>query len=220
MIAAAVFDNDGLLLDTEEAWTKAEVRLFATHGRTFTMAHKRELIGSSHLLAARKLEAMLDQPPGAGPALVAELQAMVREVAAAEGVAARPGAVELVDALRAAGIPVAVASNSERTFLSLVLESAGVADRFAVVVAGDEVAEPKPAPDGYLEACRRLGVDAGPDVWALEDSPTGIAAARAAGLQVVGVPYLPDLDLDADVVAPSLADDAVWAALGLARPAR
>lgn len=219
MIAAAVFDNDGLLLDTEEAWTKAETMLFATHGRTFTMEHKRALIGSSHLIAAARLEEMLDQPAGAGLALIEELKAMVRQVAAAEGVSARPGAVELVDALRAAGVPVAVASNSERVFLSLVLESAGVADRFAVVVAGDEVAEPKPAPDAYLEACRRLGVapDDPAGVWALEDSPTGITAARAAGLQVVGVPYLPDLELDAHVVASSLADDAVWKALGLSR---
>jgi HAD superfamily hydrolase (TIGR01509 family) len=216
VIAAAVFDNDGLLLDTEDAWTKAEIRLFATHGRTFTTAHKRELIGSSHLIAATKLEAMLDQPAGSGPAMVVELQVMVREVAASDGVAARPGAVELVDALVAAGVPVAVASNSERTFLDLVLASAGVADRFAVVVAGDEVPAPKPAPDGYLEACRRLGVAPGAS-WALEDSPTGIAAAKAAGMRVVGVPYLADLVLDADVVATSLADAVVWEALGLAR---
>ena len=70
--AAAVFDNDGLLLDTEEAWTRAEVRLFERHGSTFTPAHKRDLIGSSHLVAAGKLEAMLDQP-GNGEALIDEV---------------------------------------------------------------------------------------------------------------------------------------------------
>lgn len=211
--AAAVFDNDGLLLDTEEAWTRAEVRLFATHGRTFTMAHKRELIGSSHLVAARKLEAMLDLPHGAGEALVVELKAMVRQEAA-NGVAPRPGAVALLDALGGAGVPIGLASNSERVFVDLVLGGAGLADRFAVTVAGDEVAVPKPAPDLYLEACRRLGVDPSACV-ALEDSPTGITAARAAGLTVIGVPYLPDLDLDAHVVATSLGDDVVYETLGL-----
>lgn len=212
--AAAVFDNDGLLLDTEPAWTRAEVQLFATHGRTFTPAHKRELIGSSHLVAARKLEAMLDLPPGTGEGLVVELKAMVRREAA-DGVDPRPGAVALLDALGAAGVPIGLASNSERVFVDLVLGGAGLADRFAVTVAGDEVAAPKPAPDLYLEACRRLGVDP-PACIALEDSPTGIAAARAAGLTVIGVPYLPDLDLDAHVVARSLGDDVVYEALGLA----
>jgi HAD superfamily hydrolase (TIGR01509 family) len=211
--AAAVFDNDGLLLDTEDTWTRAEVVLFATHGRTFTPEHKRDLVGTSHLIAATKLEAMLDLP-GQGHALVEELQAMVREGAAKDGVEPRPGAVALVDALRAAGVPVALASNSERAFVDLVLRSSGMADRFEVVVAGDEVAAPKPAPDIYVEACRRLGV-APADAVALEDSPTGIAAARAAGMRVIGVPFLEDITLDADVVAPSLASPEVYDALGL-----
>jgi HAD superfamily hydrolase (TIGR01509 family) len=213
--AAAVFDNDGLLLDTEEAWTRAEVRLFAEHGSTFTMAHKRDLIGSSHDIAARKLEAMLDLP-GQGEALRDHLQDMVMEEAAA-GVAPRPGAVELVDALRAAGVPVGLASNSLRPFIELVVGSCGLLDRFATIVTGDEVANPKPAPDIYEEACRRLGVVPG-DAVALEDSPTGIAAATAAGMRVIGVPYLPDLVLAADVVATSLADPPVYEALGLAPP--
>jgi HAD superfamily hydrolase (TIGR01509 family) len=211
--AAAVFDNDGLLLDTEEAWTRAEVRLFADHGSVFTMAHKRDLIGSSHDIAARKLEAMLELP-GEGEALRDRLQEMVMEEAA-NGVAPRPGAVELVDDLVAAGIPVGLASNSLRPFIELVVGSCGLLDRFATIVTGDEVANPKPAPDIYEEACRRLQVDPGAAV-ALEDSPTGLLAARAAGMRTIGVPYLADLELDADVVASSLADDAVRAALGLA----
>ena len=210
--AAAVFDNDGLLLDTEDAWTRAEVRLFATHGATFTPAHKRDLIGSSHLVAAGKVEAMLGRP-GEGEALMTELQALVMEEGRA-GVAPRPGAVDLVEALVTAGVPIALASNSRRPFVDLVLGSSGLARHFAVVVAGDEVANPKPAPDLYLLACERLGVEPTASV-ALEDSPTGVAAARAAGLTVIGVPYLDDLELDADLVAGSLADRTVWKACGL-----
>lgn len=210
--AAAVFDNDGLLLDTEDAWTRAETRLFSGHGSVFTSAHKRDLIGSSHLIAAGKLEAMLGLP-GEGHALMHELQAMVMEEATA-GVEPCPGAVALLDALAEAAVPIGLASNSTRAFVDLVLDSTGLTDRFAAVVAGDQVSHPKPAPDVYLEACRQLGAMPGASV-ALEDSPTGITAARAAGLRVIGVPYLTDLDLDADVVAASLADPAVFRALGI-----
>jgi HAD superfamily hydrolase (TIGR01509 family) len=208
-----VFDNDGLLLDTEEAWTRAETTLFARHGGTFTFEHKRELIGSSHTVAAGKLEAMLGRP-GQGLELMAELHELVM-AQALHDVEPRPGAVALVDALQAAGIPVAVASNSARDFLDRVLHTAGVAGRFAVTVAGDEVAHPKPAPDIYLEACRRLGADPAASVG-LEDSPTGAAAAKAAGLTVIGVPYLPDMEIpDADVLAGSLADAVVHVTCGL-----
>jgi HAD superfamily hydrolase (TIGR01509 family) len=213
---AIVFDNDGLLLDTEEAWTRAETALFAQHGATFTFEHKRDLIGSSHTVAAGKLEAMLGLP-GEGPALMAELHERVMEEAL-QDVEPRPGAVDLVLALRAAGIPVAVASNSPRDFLDRVLHTGGVAELFAVTVAGDEVPNPKPAPDIYLEACRRLGADPAASVG-LEDSPTGAAAAKAAGLYVIGVPYLADMAVPAaDRIAGSLADAVVHEACGLAAP--
>ncbi len=211
--AAVIFDNDGLLLDTEEAWTRAEERLFAHHGGVFTFEHKREIIGSSHTIAAGKLERMLDRP-GEGLALMAELHDLVMEESR-KPVAPRPGAVALVDALREAGIPIAVASNSPRDFLDRVLRNAGVADRFVTTVAGDEVPNPKPAPDIYLEACRRLGVDPA-DAVGLEDSPTGATAAKAAGLFVVGVPYLADIEVpQADLLADSLADAVVLEACGL-----
>ena len=210
---AIVFDNDGLLLDTEVAWTRAETALFERHGSTFTDDHKRDLIGSSHTIAAGKLEAMLAQP-GQGLALMAELHALVM-AEAAHDVAPRPGAVELVDALNAAGIPVAVASNSPREFLDLVLRTSGMAQRFTVTVAGDEVPSPKPAPDIYLEACRRLGADPARSVG-LEDSPTGAQAAKAAGLTVIGVPYLPDMEIPAaDLTTASLADAVVSETVGL-----
>lgn len=211
--AAVVFDNDGLLLDTEHAWTRAETELFRRHGSTFTYEHKRDLIGTSHTIAAGKLEVMLDAP-GDGVALMDELHALAMLEAAHE-IEPRPGAVALVDALNDAGIPIAVASNSQREFLDLVLGTAGVADKFTVTVAGDEVPRPKPWPDIYLEACRRLGADPTESVG-LEDSPTGAQAAKAAGLTVIGVPYLPDIEIPpADIVAASLADAVVLEAVGL-----
>ncbi len=212
---AVIFDNDGLLLDTEEAWTRAEETLFARRQREFTVEDKRTLIGSSRSMAADKLEVMLARP-GEGEALMDELHELVMEEALA-GVAPRPGAVELLARLSDAGIPLAVASNSEREFLERTLSSAGLLHDgpFRVIVAAGDVHNPKPAPDIYLEACARLGVEA-TLCAALEDSPIGVAAAAAARMFVVGVPYLPGTELPgSDLLAGSLADPAVARALGV-----
>jgi HAD superfamily hydrolase (TIGR01509 family) len=212
--AAVIFDNDGLLLDTEEAWTRAEEALFERHGRTFTIEHKRELIGTSPTASAAKLEAMLDMP-GQGGALMDELHDQVMEEAL-QGVPPRPGALELVEAVRAGGLPVGVASNSARAFVERVLSVAGLLDgHFDVVVTADDVENPKPAPDLYLAACEALGAEPGLSA-ALEDSATGAAAAVAAGMYVVAVPYFPDLPIEgASLTAESLADPRVAAALGV-----
>jgi len=131
------------------------------------------------------------------------------------GAPAMPGAKELVAALRERGVPVGLASNSPRAFVDLALEAAGMQDAFDVTVAGDEVSRHKPAPDGYLAAARALGADPAHCI-ALEDSNTGVAAAKAAGMFVIGVPSFPGVVLaDADLVAGSLHDPAVYAALGL-----
>jgi HAD superfamily hydrolase (TIGR01509 family) len=209
-----VFDNDGLLLDTEEAWTRAEETLFERRGRTFTMEHKRFLIGSSRPVAAAKLEAMLDLP-GEGEALMDELHDLVMEEAL-RGVAPRPGAIELLDALEAAGTPVGLASNSAREFVERTLAGAGLLNgRFRCVVGAEDVAHPKPAPDLYLAACAALGAEPR-RCAALEDSPPGVESAAAAGLYVIAVPYFPDTELPgASLSAASLADPRVAAALGL-----
>ncbi len=214
--AGVVFDNDGLLLDTEEAWTRAEVTLFERRGRVFTLEHKRSLIGSARVAAAMKLEAMLERD-GEGEALMDELHELVMEEALA-GVEARPGALELLARLSDAGVPVAVASNSQREFVQRTLGGAGLLDgRFATVVCVEDVSRPKPAPDIYLEACWRLGAEPG-ECAALEDSLTGVRSAAAAGMYVVGVPYFAGSELPgSDLLVGSLADPAVAAALGVGR---
>jgi HAD superfamily hydrolase (TIGR01509 family) len=212
---AIVFDNDGLLLDTEHAWTRAETLLFERHGETFTAEHKRELIGTSRAQSAAKVERMLGLP-GQGEALMDELHELVMEELTA-GVPVRPGAVELLHAVRAAGVPVGLASNSSREFVERALSLAQLANgQFDVVLSADDVAAPKPAPDLYLAACAALGA-APARAAALEDSQPGVASARAAGLFVIAVPYFPDTQLEgASLAAGSLADPSVAAALGLA----
>jgi HAD superfamily hydrolase (TIGR01509 family) len=213
--AAAIFDNDGLALDTEPAWTRAQEALFARYGVAFTLEHKRALLGSSAAAGAPKLEAMLDRP-GRGTEIVGELeQLMLAELRT--GASPMPGLVELLEALRAAGVPIGLASNSSRPLVDSALAGGGLEGAFDVTVSADEVQRPKPAPDLYLAAAAALGASPRACV-ALEDSPTGLAAARAAGLRVVGVPSIVGVELDADVVAGSLADGAVWEALGLTVP--
>lgn len=210
---AVVFDNDGLLLDTEVAWSRAEEELFRLHGSTFTMEHKRDLIGCSRAAAAGKLEAMLAMP-GEGEALMDELHELVMAELLA-GVEPMPGAIDLLDALRAAGRPIALASNSVRDFVARALDVSGIAGRFESILTAQDVASPKPAPDIYLAACAAIGADPARSAG-LEDTHTGIAALRAAGMLAIGVPSLPGVELDgAHVVAASLADSAVYEALGL-----
>ena len=212
--AAVVFDNDGLLLDTESVWTRAEEDLFARRGTEFTAADKHDLVGTSAAVAGRTLERRLQEPGRAGE-LIEELNALV--VAELEhGVEAMVGARELLGRLRERGTPIGLVSNSPLVFVRRSLELVGFEEVFDVVLSAHEVAAPKPAPDPYLEACRRLGVPAGPEVVALEDSPTGVAAARAAGLTVIGVPSIEGIALEeAHHIAESLLDAVVADRLAL-----
>ena len=205
---AVVFDNDGLLLDTESVWTRAEHDLFERRGLEFTPANKRELVGTSAEIAGGILERRLEEP-GRATALIEELNELV--VAELEhGVEAMVGARELLHRLKERGTPIGLVSNSPLAFVQRSLQIVGFEDRFDVVLSAHEVAAPKPAPDPYLEACRRLGVEPGPEVVALEDSPTGVAAACAAGLTVIGIPSLEGVALEeAHHIAESLLDEVV-----------
>jgi HAD superfamily hydrolase (TIGR01509 family) len=168
-------------------------------------------------MAAVKLEALL-QRPGEGEQLMDELLELVMDEAL-HGVAARPGALELIERLCDAGVPLALASNSEPEFVQRTLFSAGLLPDgpFVTVVTAADVEHPKPAPDIYLEACRRLEVDPRAAV-ALEDSPIGVAAAAAAGMFVIGVPYFAGSEIPgASLLVDSLGDAGVVRALGLDR---
>jgi len=205
---AVVFDNDGLLLDTESVWTRAEEDLFGRRGLEFTPADKLELVGTSAEIAGGILERRLGEP-GRAEELLEELNALV--VAELEhGVEAMVGARELLERLREQGVPIGLVSNSPLRFVRRSIEIVGFEGHFDVVLSAHEVAAPKPAPDPYLEACQRLGVEPGPSVVALEDSPTGVAAARAAGLTVIGVPSVEGVELDeAHHLAETLLDEIV-----------
>ena len=211
---AVIFDNDGLLLDTEESWTRAEQALFERRGREFTAEHKRELLGSSPRAAAAILERMLDVP-GKGGALIMELGLLVLGEMARYA-PPRPGALELIARLEAARIPMGLASNAPRMLVDRALASAGIErSTFAAILTADVVTDPKPAPEIYLAACAALGTEPARTL-VLEDSPIGIAAAVAAGCYTIAVPSVAGLDLtQATLVVDSLAAPEITQALGL-----
>jgi HAD superfamily hydrolase (TIGR01509 family) len=207
-----VFDCDGLLLRTEDCWTAAEADLFARYGRVFGDDDKRALVGTSSTTGSRVLERLLERP-GRAEELGRELIELVERRLFDEA-EAFPGALALVREVKAR-TPVAVASNTPGRLLRGALACAGLADEVEVVVAADEVAEAKPSPDVYLRACELLDAEPSRSI-ALEDSPTGVAAARAAGMFVIGIPSYPGIRLDeADILGESLLDPAVRNALGL-----
>ena len=198
---AVVFDMDGLLLDTEVAWQRAEEDLFRRHGETFSMDDKLAVIGTSAEQTAEYFAQRLNQPADRGPALVDELMAAMHEELKVQ-VAGRPGAIELVERLRGR-TRLGLASNSPRRLVDAALATANLADAFDAIVTSDDAAF-KPAPDIYLLACERLGV-APSDALALEDSASGVAAAKAAGLTCIAVPQFAEIDVTAaDRVIDSL----------------
>ncbi|MGZ8512324.1 MAG: HAD family hydrolase [Candidatus Limnocylindria bacterium] len=207
--AGIVFDNDGLVLDTEPCWTRAQARVFENHGHAFDIEAKRALVGTAPVTAARVLERLLELP-GKGAELSAEMYDLaVHEIAT--GAEPRPGAGELLDQLQGLW-PLAIASNAPRRHLLTGLRRVGLVDAFEVTLGIEDVGAPKPAPDLYLRACELLGVDPSRSV-ALEDSPPGVSAARAAGMFVLGVPSIPGVVLEADRVFGSLEDPLARAAI-------
>jgi HAD superfamily hydrolase (TIGR01509 family) len=201
---AVIFDMDGLLLDTETLWHEAEVELFRRHGAQFTWDDKMAVIGTSYDFTARYFADRIGRPPSDGHALVDEMVALMHERVLRQ-VDARPGALELVEGVRAMdGVRLGLASNSPRFLVDDALATAGLTGVFETIVTPSDVEHAKPAPDIYLRACRNLGVDPS-EALALEDSASGVVAAKAAGLTCIAVPQFAETDVSAaDRVIDSL----------------
>ena len=199
---AVIFDLDGLLLDTEPGWHRAEAELLRRHGAAYTDADETATLGWSVDSTLRRYLPRLGLGDSALPDLTRELMDLARQEYAGP-IPVRPGAAELVARLRGR-VPLGIASNTARSLVLSALGSAPFGDAFDAVVSAEEVARPKPAPDIYLEACRRLGVEPSAAIG-LEDSGSGIAAAKAAGLTVIAVPQWAVVDTSAaDHVVTSL----------------
>ena len=204
MIEAVVFDLDGVIVDSEQVWDDVRERLVRERGGRWHERAQADMMGMSSPEWSRYLHEQLglaDEPEELNAEVVRRMLDRYRsELPLIEGA---------VDAVRrlAQELVLGVASSSNRPLIETVLERAGIAELFAATVSSEEVARGKPAPDVYLEAARRLGVEPRRCV-AIEDSSNGLRAAAAAGMRVVAIPNRhyppsPDALALADVVVPS-----------------
>ena len=184
MIDAVVFDLDGVLVDSEEIWDRAREQLARERGGRWHDQAQQDMMGMSSTEWSRYMHDVigLEEPPEEiNREVVRRLTELYRQE-----LPVIPGAKEAVERL-AARWPLGLASSSNRELIDLALELLGVRHLFKATVSSEEVARGKPAPDVYLEAARRLGVDPA-HTAAIEDSHNGILAAKAAGMRVIAIP--------------------------------
>ena len=206
MIEAVVFDLDGVIVDSEQVWDDVREQLAHERGGTWSESAQADMMGMSSPEWSRYMHeqvGLAESPEEINDEVVRRMLERYRE-----SLPLIDGAVDAVRRL-AAAFTLGVASSSNRPLIEVVLERAGIAELFAAVVSSEEVARGKPAPDVYVEAARRLGVEPG-RCAAIEDSSNGIRAAHAAGMRVLAVPnahYPPAADAlalaDAVVSSPA-----------------
>ena len=199
--AAVVFDMDGLLVHTERQWLQAKMVLFERYGTELTDADRAAVFGAADLASVTYFAGRFGLPDERIADLQDEYIAIIGELIDG-GIELTDGSVELLAHLRTR-VPLALASNTRRSLVDRILRQTPFGTAFDAIATGDEV-PPKPAPDVYRLACRRLGVDPSRAV-AIEDSPTGVRAAQSAGLTCIGVPSDADHPLpEADQLVGSL----------------
>jgi HAD superfamily hydrolase (TIGR01509 family) len=219
VIQAVVFDLDGVLIQSEEVWDTVREQFTRERGGRYDAEIQRAMMGMSSTEWSRFLHdtaGIPDEPEEINAEVVRRmLAAYERDLPLIDG--AR-------DAVRrlAAEFTLAVASSSNRALIDAVLRAAGIEQHFDATVSSEEVAHGKPAPDVYLEAARRLGVDPA-RCAAVEDSHGGIRSAKAAGMRVIAIPnpsYPPDDEslAQADVTLDSLAGLTREKILSVGRP--
>jgi HAD superfamily hydrolase (TIGR01509 family) len=182
-VRAIIFDMDGLMVDSEPLWWRVEKELASAHGKRWTDEMALSCIGTGlpNTIRTMRAELGIDLGDAEGVAWLVD-----RFIASLADLALKPGLLELVEAGSAAGLPLAVASSSTRRLIEAVLARFELTPRF-VTVAGDEVANAKPAPDIFLAAAAKLAT-APADCVVLEDSLAGVRAAVAAAIPVIAVP--------------------------------
>ena len=203
---AVIFDMDGLMLDSERAIIGCLAEAARERGHDLPELLWLSMVGHSEAVCRH----LLDEAVGeAERERILQRSHVLYDDVVAAGVPHRPGIIEMLDVLQARGIPRAVATSTRRPLALKKLEAAGLLPRFDAICTSSDVAHPKPAPDVYLLAARSLGVDPA-RCLVLEDSPTGVRAALAAGMYPIQIPDLlePDDAVRAlgHLILPSLGD--------------
>src|SRR5947209_5879759 len=188
--SAVLFDMDGLLIDSEPVWYDVESEVVRRLGGVWSHEHQAACIGGTLDASCRYIIGVTGSSVSVDELTTMLLEGMVEHFRA--GLPLHAGALELVDAVRARGVPTALVSSSYRVLVDAALDFIG-ADRFDVSVAGDEISRGKPHPEPYLTACQKLSVDPAKCV-ALEDAASGVQSAEAAGCVVVAVPSVAPIE--------------------------
>jgi HAD superfamily hydrolase (TIGR01509 family) len=183
-LAAVLFDMDGLLVDTEPLWFEVETEVMARLGGDWSATDQAKLVGGSLEATLGYLLGKATRPVPRDTLARWMLDAMTAKVCSAR-VSLRPGAAALLAEVKAAGVPHALVTSSERVIMDAVLSVTGL--RFPVTVCAEDVTRIKPDPEPYLLGTKLLGADPAASV-VLEDSTNGVTAAEAAGCQVIAVP--------------------------------
>jgi HAD superfamily hydrolase (TIGR01509 family) len=203
--AALLWDFDGTLADTEPLWIEAEYELIGSLGGTWSDEHAHQLVGNSLIDSGSYILHVIGRTDLAPEWVVDQLVSRVIRRLSTGDLPWRPGALALLEASRAAGVPCALVSASYRVLLDAAI-AALPAGTFVTSVAGDEVERGKPHPEPYERACAALGVDPG-DCIVFEDSETGARSGNAAGALVVAIPnHVPVPGAPRRVQVASLAD--------------
>ena len=187
-LAAVVFDFDGVILDSETPEYESHKQVFEMFGVPLSLDEYLRHVGLYHVDHETQWFMRLCEQSPAPPdraTFDAERKRIFNALVPREPM---HSIVDLLDALADAGVPLAIASTSTSRWVVPASERLGVRGRFAAVVTGDDVERRKPAPDVYLEAARRLGVDPTRSI-AVEDSAPGVTSARAAGMKTVAIPH-------------------------------
>ena len=184
---AIIFDMDGLLLDTEKLSYQSFISTAAAYDQTFQFDDYRQLIGRNAKTGIKILRCIL--PAGIDAAKFKDDWLDVYRQLLDHHIDVKPGAHHLLACLAKMQVPRAVATSSSGTKARAILDRVGLWQFIPHLTGGDEVKAGKPAPDVYLDAAKKLGVDA-PRCIAFEDSETGITAALAAGMRVIQIPDL------------------------------
>ncbi|OUN15205.1 hypothetical protein B5G38_11405 [Gemmiger sp. An87] len=193
MIKAVIFDMDGLMFDTERLWDTLWEPTCRALGLEMPQDLEAFFTGGRGLAGVKLNEHIQKFFPQADPQVIVEKIWELAEQRFAQGVPCKPGLAELLETLEEKKLPRIVASSSPRALILKNLETTGMARYFDQVVCGADVRHSKPAPDIFLEAARRLGVDIR-DCLVLEDSFNGVRAGHAAGAVTVMVPDIAQPD--------------------------
>jgi HAD superfamily hydrolase (TIGR01509 family) len=202
--AAVVFDMDGVLVDSEHVWDEVREALAHERGGRWHADAQRDMMGMSSPEWSRYMHERIGLRESPEEINRIVVDRMLERYAG--GPPWIPGAVEAVRSV-AAAFPLGLASSSNRELIDTVLAAGGLDSLFAATVSSEEVARGKPAPDVYLEAARRLGVEPGACA-AIEDSHNGIRSSKAAGMACIAIPnerFPPaGAEEEADVILPSI----------------